>query len=110
MGVRLSSDSNSLALDRAAQLFAVLATPLRLKILASLKDGEQNVSTLLGRIDASQPNMSRHLSVLHQHGVVARRRDGQQVFYRIADLSVVLICDAMCSRLSGGALDLCPVA
>lgn len=89
-----------LELERAAELFGVLATPMRLRILAALKQGEQNVSNLLDKIDASQPNMSRHLSVLLQAGVVARRREGQQMYYRIADPSVVLVCEAMCSSLS----------
>ncbi len=103
-----SSEASFSTLERAAQLFGVLATPVRLKILASLKGGEQDVTALLARIDASQPNMSRHLSVLHQHGVVARRREGQHIFYRIADPSVVLVCDAMCTQLTGTALELCP--
>ena len=93
-------------LERAAELFGVLATPMRLRILAALKHGEQNVTSLLGKIDASQPNMSRHLSVLHRFGVLARRREGQQIYYRIADQSVVLVCEAMCSNLSQSKFEL----
>jgi ArsR family transcriptional regulator len=82
-------------LDRAAELFGVLSTPMRLKIIGALCDGEQNVTRLLSQIDASQPNMSRHLQVLYQAGVLSKRRAGQQVFYKIADDSVVRVCKAV---------------
>jgi len=88
------------ALERAAELFGVLSTPMRLHIISELCDGERNVSHLLGQIQASQPNMSRHLSVLYQAGVLAKRRVGQQVFYRIADESVVMVCKAVCSQVA----------
>ncbi len=84
------------ALERAAELFGVLSTPVRLQIIGALCGGEQNVTHLLGQIEVSQPNMSRHLQVLYQAGVLAKRRSGQQVFYRIADESVVRVCKAVC--------------
>lgn len=95
-----NSQKQLTGLERAASLFGVLATPMRLRILAALQRGELNVSSLLAQIDASQPNMSRHLLVLYQAGVLSRRRDGQQIYYRIADPSVLAVCDAMCSRLA----------
>lgn len=85
----------SKALERAAELFGVLSTPMRLKIIGALCDGEQNVTCLLSQISASQPNMSRHLQVLYQAGVLSKRRSGQQVFYKIADDSVVRVCKAV---------------
>lgn len=85
--------------ERAAELFGVLATPIRLRIIGALCGGEKNVSHLLGEIEVSQPNMSRHLNVLYRTGVVAKRRSGVQVFYRIADESVVLVCKAVCSQV-----------
>lgn len=84
------------AIERAAELFGVLSTPMRLQIIGALCRGEQNVTHLLLEIEASQPNMSRHLQVLYQAGVLAKRRSGQQVFYRIADESVVRVCKAVC--------------
>lgn len=85
-----------LAFDRAAELFGVLATPVRLRIIGALCGSEKNVTQLLDEIEVSQPNMSRHLNVLYSTGVVAKRRSGVQVFYRIADESVVLVCKAVC--------------
>jgi len=87
--------SSQQSLKRAAEIFGVLSTPLRLQIIGSLCCGEKNVSLLLKQIDASQSNMSRHLSVLYQSGVVSRRRDKQQMFYKIADDSVLQVCKAV---------------
>ncbi len=85
--------------ERAAELFGVLSTPVRLQIIGELCQCERNVSHLLGAIDVSQPNMSRHLSVLYQAGVVDKRRSGAQIFYRIANDSVVSICKAVCAQV-----------
>jgi ArsR family transcriptional regulator len=83
-------------LERAAELFGVLSTPVRLQIIGELCQGEQDVTYLLTQIEASQPNMSRHLQVLYQAGVLSKRRSGQHVYYRIADESVVHVCKAVC--------------
>nr|WP_315488398.1 metalloregulator ArsR/SmtB family transcription factor [uncultured Rhodoferax sp.] len=79
-------------------MFGVLSTPVRLQIIGELCQSERNVSYLLGAIDVSQPSMSRHLNVLYQAGVVSKRRSGAQVFYRIANDSVVSICKAVCTE------------
>jgi len=85
--------------DSAAELFGVLSTPIRLRIIGALCDGEKNVSQLLHDIAVSQPNMSQHLNVLYRAGVVAKRRHGVQVYYRIGDESVVRVCKAVCSQM-----------
>ncbi len=91
--------STARVFDRAAEFFAVLATPARLRIIGALCNGERNVSHLLEVIHVSQPNMSRHLNVLYKAGLVAKRRSGLQVFYRIADASVVKICRTVYSQV-----------
>lgn len=91
--------SSTQVFDRAAEFFGVLSTPARLRIIDVLCNGERNVSHLLGKIKVSQPNMSRHLNVLYKAGLVAKRRSGPQVFYRIADASVVRICRTVCSQV-----------
>jgi ArsR family transcriptional regulator len=93
------AEASTRSLERAAELFGVLSTPMRLQIIGALCAGECNVTLLLSQIEATQSNMSRHLNVLYQAGVVAKRRSGQQVFYRIADESVALVCQAMCSQV-----------
>lgn len=93
---------SSLTLERAAELFGVLSTPVRLQIIRILCHGEQNVTHLLAQIEASQPNMSRHLQVLYQAGVLAKRRSGHQIFYRLADDSHALVCRLLCPDFEGG--------
>jgi ArsR family transcriptional regulator len=86
--------------ETAAELFGVLSTPVRLRIIGALCGEEKNVSQLLDLIRVSQPNMSGHLNVLYRAGVVAKRRHGAQMFYRIADETAVLVCKAVCSQVS----------
>ncbi len=89
----------------AAKTFRVMAAPLRLKIISALCQGEKNVGELLQRIDTTQPNMSQHLHTLHRAGILGRRREGVQIYYRIVNESVVGMCRAMCTQLAIDALD-----
>jgi DNA-binding transcriptional ArsR family regulator len=79
-----SSDQDRV-FERAAELFALLSTRVRLRIVRELLDGEKNVSHLTGCVGASQPNLSHHLAVLYHGGLLSRRRVGSQMLYRIAD-------------------------
>lgn len=85
--------------DMASELFKLLSAPMRLKILSCLRDGEQNVSYLLSKIDTTQPNMSQHLNTLYRAGVLARRREGIQILYRISDDRVAALCRAVCTQV-----------
>ena len=78
--------------DSVAELFAVLSTPIRLKIISAVCNGEKNVSELLAEIDTTQPNMSQHLSMLYRSGVLAKRRDGTQMYYRMQSERVSTLC------------------
>ena len=69
--------------ELAAEVFRVMSAPMRLKIISSLCNGEKNVGELLAEIDTTQPNMSQHLGTLYQAGVLGKRRDGVQIYYRI---------------------------
>jgi ArsR family transcriptional regulator len=86
--------------ERAAELFGLLSTPIRLRIISELCNCEKNVGQLLACIEVAQPNMSQHLNMLYRAGVVAKRRSGAQVFYRIADASAVLVCRAVCTQVA----------
>jgi ArsR family transcriptional regulator len=90
--------------ERAAELFGLLSSPLRLRIVSELCHGERNVGQLLERIETTQPNMSQHLSVLYRAGVVLRRREGAQVHYRIGQAGVSAICREVCTdfAIQGG--------
>jgi DNA-binding transcriptional ArsR family regulator len=83
-----------------AELFGLLATPIRLKIISALCQGEKNVSQLLVEIDTTQPNMSQHLGTLYRAGVLGRRRDATQVYYRLQSERVATLCRAVCTQVA----------
>jgi DNA-binding transcriptional ArsR family regulator len=84
----------------AAEVFRVMSAPMRLKIISSLCNGEKNVTQLLEEIDTTQPNMSQHLNTLYQAGVLGKRREGVQIFYRIVNDRVVTLCRAVCTQIA----------
>jgi DNA-binding transcriptional ArsR family regulator len=86
--------------DSVAELFSVLSTPIRLKIISAVCHGEKNVSELLGEIDTTQPNMSQHLATLYRSGVLAKRRDGTQIYYRLQSERVAMLCRAVCTQVA----------
>lgn len=86
--------------ESAADLFRVMSAPMRLKIINSLCDGEKNVSYLLTKVDTTQPNMSQHLNTLYLAGILGKRREGVQIFYRIVDQRIVSICEAVCHEIA----------
>ena len=86
--------------DSVAELFSVLSTPIRLKIISAVCNGEKNVSQLLSEIDTTQPNMSQHLSMLYRSGVLAKRREGTQMYYRMQSERVATLCRAVCTQVA----------
>ena len=86
--------------DSVAELFAVLSTPIRLKIISAVCQNEKSVSELLAEIDTTQPNMSQHLSMLYRCGVLAKRREGTQMYYRLQSERVATLCRAVCTQVA----------
>ena len=86
--------------ELAAELFRVMSTPMRLRIISSLCRAEKNVGELLGEISTTQPNMSQHLNTLFRAGVLGKRREGVQIYYRIADQRVASLCRAVCTQIA----------
>ncbi|MCK9519266.1 MAG: metalloregulator ArsR/SmtB family transcription factor [Dehalococcoidia bacterium] len=87
-------------LDHVAERFRVLGDATRLKILqVLLEEGELNVGELVERMELSQANISKHLRVLHDAAIVARRPQGTAAYYSVTDPSVVQLCDLVCDRL-----------
>ena len=87
------------ALDLVARRFAVLAEPMRLRLIQHLFEGEKNVNALVEATGGTQANISRHLQNLTQANVLARRKEGLQVFYSIADPSIYRLCELVCGSL-----------
>ena len=82
-----------------AQRFRVLGEPMRIKLLDRLREGEATVNELREALGASQQNVSKHLGVLHQAGIVRRTKQGTSVRYAIADESVFALCEQVCGGL-----------
>jgi DNA-binding transcriptional ArsR family regulator len=95
-----SKSSADQVFDSVAELFSVLATPIRLKIISAVCQGEKNVSQLLSEIDTTQPNMSQHLSMLYRSGVLAKRREGTQIYYRLQSERVATLCRSVCTQVA----------
>lgn len=95
-----ATDVQDAVFDSVAELFGVLSTPIRLKIISALCNGEKNVSQLLQAIDTTQPNMSQHLSTLYRAGVLGRRREGTQIHYRLESERVATLCRAVCTQVA----------
>lgn len=87
------------ALDLIAQRFKVLAEPMRLRILNVLREGEKTVSELVEETAAGQANVSKHLGLLHRYGMVGRRKEGLNVYYRITDPGIFQLCDLVCTSM-----------
>ncbi len=81
--------------EMQADVCLALANPRRLQILNLLKEGERSVSSMLDAIAINKANMSQHLSVLKQKGLVLTRREGTTIYYRLASPRISEACSIM---------------
>ena len=81
--------SSEVERERSAAIARALSDPKRLCVLETLAEGERSVSELSHDVGCQVPNMSQHLAVLRSAGLVVTRRDGNNVFYRLADERVL---------------------
>jgi len=72
---------------------------MRIKLLDRLRDGEATVGELSEAVGASQQNVSKHLAVLAEGGILGRRKAGTHVYYRIVDEGVFALCEQVCGSL-----------
>jgi DNA-binding transcriptional ArsR family regulator len=98
--MKQTQDETDAMFSTAAELFGLLSTPIRLKIISSLCHGEKNVTQLLDDIDTTQPNMSQHLATLYRAGVLGKRRDATQIYYRIESERAAMLCRAVCTQIA----------
>jgi len=90
---------NDQALEIVARRFAVLAEPMRLRLISALFDGEKNVTGLVAATGGTQANVSRHLQTLLAAHMLDRRKEGLQVYYRISDPNIPRLCQLVCGGL-----------
>ena len=81
--------------DAADQLLKALANPDRLLLLCQLAQGERNVSELEALLGIQQPTLSQQLAVLRREGLVATRRDGKQIHYRISSPAALAVIETL---------------
>ena len=86
-------------IELIARRFRVIGEPMRIKLLDSLRERDANVSELREATGASQQNVSKHLGVLLEAGIVGRRKEGNQVFYSIVDEGIFRLCEEVCGGL-----------
>ncbi|MBX2865673.1 MAG: metalloregulator ArsR/SmtB family transcription factor [Leptolyngbyaceae cyanobacterium MAG.088] len=87
-------------IQQVADYFSVLSEPMRLKILNLLGSGEKCVQDLVDVTETSQANVSKHLKVMMQAGILTRRTEGTSSFYRVADELSFQLCNLVCDRIA----------
>ncbi len=86
--------------ERASAYFALLSEASRLRIIQTICYQERSVQEVVAQTGLPQPNVSRHLSLLHRSGVLSRRREGTSVFYRVSDQTLTDLCRLVCVRMA----------
>ncbi len=86
-------------LDRVAEKFRMLSDPTRLAILRALMAGEKNVGRVVAETKQNQANVSKHLKMLTEAGMVRRRKEGLQVFYEVNDPLIEQLCTLVCGTI-----------
>ncbi len=72
-------------IDLAARSLKAMSHPIRLKILCTLSDGEVSVQEIVDSVGTSQSNISQHLAILRDKGILSSRKDANRVYYRVGD-------------------------
>ena len=89
-----------------AQRFRVIGEPMRICLLDALRDGPMTINELAEALGASQQNVSKHIGVLAQAGVVAREKDGNRVRCSLADETIFKLCELVCGGLRSQVTEL----
>ena len=89
------------ALEMVAERFKVHSEPMRLRLIYSLMDGEKSVTQLVEETGSLQTNVSKHLGMMLDAGVVGRRKEGLRAYYRVTDESIYELYDLVCGSVQG---------
>ena len=88
------------ALEKVAKVFSGFSDATRLAIIQELMEDPCSVSELVEAVGGSQGNVSKQLQLLYDAGLLEREKEGNQVFYSIADEMVVSMCELVCDKLN----------
>lgn len=86
--------------QQVAEYFSVLAEPMRLRLLNLLREDERCVQDLVEATATSQANVSKHLKVMLQAGILTRRTEGTSAYYSVSDELIFELCGLVCDRLA----------
>src|SRR5512141_696893 len=86
--------------QQVAEYFGVLSEPMRLRLLNLLRDGEKCVQDLVEATQTSQANVSKHLKVMLQAGILTRRSEGTSAYYSVGDPLSFELCNLVCDRIA----------
>ena len=89
-----------------AERFRIIGEPMRIRMLDALRDGPLTITELTEALGATQQNVSKHVGVLAQAGIVAREKDGNRVRCSIADDTVFALCELVCGGLRSQVAEL----
>jgi len=91
-------------IDRASRSLKAMSHPLRLKILCTLGEDELSVQDIVERVGTSQSNISQHLAILRDKGILFSRKDANRVYYKVSDNRtlqlIVMMRNVFCSAPS----------
>jgi DNA-binding transcriptional ArsR family regulator len=93
-------DDSTRVFAAAAELFGLLSTPIRLRIISAACNEEKTVNELLAEVGGTQSNLSQHLAVLYRAGVLQRRKEGTAVYYQVQSEQVATLCRSVCNRIA----------
>ena len=82
-------------IERASRSLKAMSHPLRLKILCTLGDQEISVQDIVEQVGTSQSNISQHLAILRDKGILASRKDANRVYYRVGDSRTLRLISMM---------------
>ncbi|MFZ9368429.1 MAG: ArsR/SmtB family transcription factor [Burkholderiaceae bacterium] len=96
MDSSLSREQRAVLFEEVAGYFSLLSEPTRLKILHAVCEGERTVGEIVSHVESTQANVSRQINMLYRAKILSRRKEGTQVFYRIADQKTIDLCQSVC--------------
>jgi DNA-binding transcriptional ArsR family regulator len=86
--------------EEVANYFSLLCEPTRLKILYAVCNGERSVGEIVTEVESTQANVSRQINMLYRAKILARRKEGTQVYYRVDDEKTLEMCKTVCGQIA----------
>lgn len=103
-------DTPAPLLDLVVRRLQAICDPTRIRLIGALEQGEANVQELTDRLPTTHQNVSKHLGILYQSGIVSRQREGNKVYYSLADYSAPRLIEHATESTTGYVEELAEVA